>query len=42
MGGTTPNWVMAGRADSDVTSMNHLKPYKTKDPGPGQYTDKDR
>jgi len=41
-GVTSPTWAMLGRPDSDVTSINHLKPTKTKEPGPGQYTDKDR
>ncbi len=35
LGVTSPTWAMLGRPDSDVTSINHLKPTKSKDPGPG-------
>lgn len=39
--GNAPQFSMLGRPDSDITSINHLKPTKTREPGPGQYTDKD-
>lgn len=32
---------MLGRPDSDIVSTNHLRPKKTRDPGPGQYQPKD-
>ena len=32
---------MLGRPESDIVSKNHILPKKTRDPGPGQYEDKD-
>lgn len=37
----TPQYSFLGRGDSDITSKNHLKSKKKREPGPGQYEDKD-
>ncbi len=37
----TPQYSFLGRPGGDITSKNHLKAKKTRDPGPGQYEDKE-
>lgn len=38
---TGPHSSILARPESDITSKNHLKPKKKRDPGPGHYPDKD-
>ncbi len=38
---TGPSYSFLGRPESDITSKNHLKPKKTRDPGPGHFENKD-